>query len=631
MPKTISHSQDNKVCSTKQAKSKNPFSTLIPGQLFVSKYGVLKVIHDIRANPIAEYPSDLDSQFKSYTNWKIKRNQFLVKKRVAFTVISLTKRRLLRKAYEENNINQQTVFRAYFGDDPRFIDPSRYSKVIKTTSDPRYLKLDPHEPTGSFPDRIVVCQFVQDRRIRIGSLLESDANQMASTDVIPVDPHWKHYTIYIQRRFLTELYLEVCTMKCNHCGQIFTSQTGFKYHLRSSVCTKKVEVTKEANKAFLDVIEEKATCCIDRPEVFLRNKHGGQINGSLQMNLSKIVGNTAKNNTQELSNEPISEESMNVKTKKVLVFTKQKEDGTPVIVRERKCEPKSKLENIKNQLVSPIDEYNEMVDEFYNLQGKMLGPMYQGVFISLGYQKPKGIIKRKKKRRRPKELPEPPSVEENNSNLPLAPIIDTRGFISEVDAGRYLTIRRIGMDVKHDSLCCACKQDIATEDIAKCLPIQFSKDVIPCALCTNVVHFSCMLTKVTVKIPEPDDDFVCYQCIRIVLSRRQRAKKRRIEKFQESLVATSTSATTTTTSFKGKPQTMIPDINDIFESVRLTKGIIPNEEYECLAAQGKQINDLSELLRDGTKRLKRNIEYSTVNRQYRRNLIIDVEQKYATL
>ena len=63
-----------------------------------------------------------------------------------------------------NDVTQQTVFNDSFGGDPRMMDKTQHSKVIRTTSDPRFVKTDPREPDGCYPDRIVECRLLQDTR-----------------------------------------------------------------------------------------------------------------------------------------------------------------------------------------------------------------------------------------------------------------------------------------------------------------------------------------------------------------------------------------------------------------------------------------------------------------------------------
>jgi hypothetical protein len=67
------------------------------------------------------------------------------------------------KHYLQGNIHQQTVFKATYGDDPRCMDPVEHSKIITTAPDPKFVKHDPREPPGCYPDWIVTCGLVQDQ------------------------------------------------------------------------------------------------------------------------------------------------------------------------------------------------------------------------------------------------------------------------------------------------------------------------------------------------------------------------------------------------------------------------------------------------------------------------------------
>jgi hypothetical protein len=109
-------------------------------QSFVTQYGVAQLIKDDRATPEVELSLNFKKQLRTWNNWRIKRSINLSKKKINFSVFSLVRRRLLREAYDSNNVTQDTVFKAYFGEDPRKIAPTDYPKAIKTTADPKLLK-----------------------------------------------------------------------------------------------------------------------------------------------------------------------------------------------------------------------------------------------------------------------------------------------------------------------------------------------------------------------------------------------------------------------------------------------------------------------------------------------------------
>jgi hypothetical protein len=169
----------------------------------------------------------------------------------------------------------------------------------------------------------------------------------------------------------------------------------------------------------------------------------------------------------------------------------------------------------------------------------------------------------------------------------MPPVIDTRVFVAEVEAGRYPSIKRYsGL---HDNCCAICKQ---TESPS--FPGQIQ--LLPCDFCKQSVHFACIHTKWTVKDPEPEDDFLCHSCIQVVIARRNRAEKRRLEKLSGS------NATTTL-----EEVTNDPDAIELME-------VVPGREFECVAAQARRLEELTELLQDAKTRLMSNIQVLSMDR-----------------
>ena len=170
--------------------------------------------------------------------------------------------------------------------------------------------------------------------------------------------------------------------------------------------------------------------------------------------------------------------------------------------------------------------------------------------------------------------------------LPEFPaIIDTRVLVAEIDAGRYPTIKRYYGE--HDENCAICKEKQTPDH-----------RLVACTFCRQSAHFSCTSTKFTVHDPGPDEDFMCHKCIGVIVSRRGRAEKRRVEKlypFVEDAVAIEEAK--------------------IQEQQELLHGIVPGQEFECVAAQGRLVEDLSEMLRDAKARLSIANEMAAINRR----------------
>jgi len=278
----------------------------------------------------------------------------------------------------------------------------------------------------------------------------------------------------------------------------------------------------------------------------------------------------------------------------------------------------------------PDEVLKDIMKQLRQEQSRLLGPMYPAVFYALGFKhavsleeiKPaeeaptkKASITRslilphqqhsdpqeeppKKKRRRRKrnangELeplppPEPTNLKPITQLLP--PTLDTRVLVAEVDAGRYPSINRNKDNVVHEEVCHICKQEEEDEGLLNC------------DFCTKAVHFSCLRIRFIVKYPEPEDEFMCNQCIQYILARRARAEKRRLNKVGDQGL---------------KAQ-------DEF-NLRLVNEVVPGKEYESLEAQGRRLNELVELLRDSQSRLTHCLEVSRMS-QLRMEMLGSVEK-----
>jgi hypothetical protein len=95
------------------------------------------------------------------------------------------------------------------------------------------------------------------------------------------------------------------------------------------------------------------------------------------------------------------------------------------------------------------------------------------------------------------------------------------------------------------------------------------------------------------------------------MARRNRAEKRRLEK--SGATALPSSAT-------------VPDA--AAATTRLTRELVEGMEYDCVAAQGREVNDLVKLVRDSQIRLQRHSEMVKMNK-IRRGLIQSSEQTAA--
>jgi len=121
------------------------------------------------------------------------------------------------------------------------------------------------------------------------------------------------------------------------------------------------------------------------------------------------------------------------------------------------------------------------------------------------------LIKKRKRLLSPIANPKPPVCR----NI----VVDIRPLVEEIRGGRYPSMKPyVG---HHPDVCFLCKTD--------------KDNVYFCEFCSNSEHLECVQSKVNVRDPEPDDEFMCHRCVMSVLSRRNRAEKRRLQKLDDSL------------------------------------------------------------------------------------------------
>ena len=89
---------------------------------------------------------------------------------------------------------------------------------------------------------------------------------------------------------------------------------------------------------------------------------------------------------------------------------------------------------------------------------------------------------------------------------------------------------------------------------------------------------------------------MCHYCIGILISRRNRAEKRRLEKLGVVDVDAAL--------WMNRPHHVIAE----------TKQLIPGKEFECVVEQSRQLADLVELLKDAKARLESLVHTSTANK-----------------
>ena len=535
--------------------------------MFDTKYGIVSVLKDDRAVSTVELPSNLPSEMKKYSSSATKREVQVQKHNSNVATSSLARRMLLSRLYENNNCTQETVFDAYFGIDPRlmtkFRKPAPYPSMIT----------NPSMPDGSFPDRIVECIMVPDKRPRFVGLGSPDALEGLAEETSARHPT----KVFIQRRLLSQKYSEDATRYiCGSCCHCFISKSGYQHHEYNGNCAQKIEAEKEKKVRNMKATEVRAMVAVQR-----HNNRDGP-----------------------LATDPIVTKTTNIVNEKT---------GKKLKLKKIKREEK--------ELVSPMQLLAQLKAELQTVQGSMIGPVYPQVWKALGYEKPKrkGKPKRKKKKKKkaakrkakhpaggkpPKKantaivpqtqfrspLHQPGSsiVQEWAAKLPVkplvllpqAPLIDSRALINEVDSGRYPTFKRF--EGKHDTTCTLCKREGKPWKIGS---RGRNRLFLTCHFCHRAVHFECVLKRYTLKEPEPEDEFMCHFCTATIVARRKRAEKRRLEKLDITPL--------------GDEQVAAKNM----EQVQLVSGALKGRENETIAAQVQRTEEVSELLVDSKTRL----------------------------
>eukprot|EP00979_Chaetoceros_neogracilis_P014737 scaffold4843_cov266-Chaetoceros_neogracile.AAC.19 len=239
----------------------------------------------------------------------------------------------------------------------------------------------------------------------------------------------------------------------------------------------------------------------------------------------------------------------------------------------------------------------------------------------------------KKKRRRKK-------TDTAITTKPLAPIIvDIRPLVEEVRAGRYPSMQVYNGE--HLNICMLCK----TQD----------DKVLNCEFCTNSEHLGCLKSKVTIRDPEPDDEFMCHRCVQTVLARRSRAEKRRLDKLNSAIKGNGSTSPGVSLE-QAKDAAMLKreviwsqaEFGDHVASYskcptggpggliccgpctasysRLLSETAKEMEVQTLSGVGREVSELLELLHDAQVRLQQAVDISNSN-GIRRDMLRDGDEQ----
>ena len=618
---------EKRVCEQNVSSSTSIlYDTLTPGLCFVTPYGIVEVVNDDRAIPcyVSEstsqlvFATDLKKQMKLYHNAVAKRQARDQKHLLNVAVMSLARRKLLRQAHDAQSSTTDEV--AAMGtcskaskDVSSFVDAIRQAYLVcgdvphLASSAPKRKELeDPSAPASSFPDRIVECKLLPDQRPRLVGYCDKD-DPAAFHNLLLLDGLAKSYTnsnrIFIQRRLLTTSYsLDGERYYCPVCYQCFTSKPGYKYHVDMESCVKKAQIKSKAEQQQRDIIESRALQLVDQYRIV-------DIKSEVDVAMRPDVRGQQSQNLND--NHGIHNAQLNENTD-------QTADDANVI------HPDAVLAQLESEL--------------YRALGQSIGPIYPDTWRALGYRKaPKSAMKQITRN----EIITGVSTTNKNTGsrigestvndasvsaksalgavsglastpkpiIPSPTIIDIRPLAQEIDAGRYPSMKRfVNEDPDgRDTECAICKQvDPPSFGKSKGHHGDIDEKVLPCDFCRQVEHYTCAITKFTIKYPEPCDDFMCHNCIGVVSTRRTRAERRRLEK----LISTNADSATLESFVLQQPGVNQEKQKEI---VSLTNGIVRDREFECVAAQGRRLDELNILLRDAQARLSLAIDVEDIN------------------
>ena len=561
---------EQKVCLKPQGQKGHQvlLPALSPGELYITSFGIVKVISDDRATPSSTSVKDLKTQRLKWSTAKSRQEQQL---RSAFVVVAgdlRLRREKVNSIYEKGRPMSSSIFNAYFGGHPSTLERPR---SIWPNLKP--LGRDPATPEESCPDRIIECHLVSDQRLRYEGLEDKDGSRLQEEISTSNPPPFK---LYLRRSLLTERYSpEMISISCQACGKSFCSAPGARYHINNEVCKKKNFTDDENRVQLAEKIEKRKLQVYPTPR---RARPLPPL--PRQPDPTRL-----RNGFSRYKKRPLRKKETAVYPQ-VMLFLGFKFVKHDVVLPKQPVDKKKEEAELQCDLkIDPPDALLEHLQKELEAQRRKSddqkhGVMYAEVYKCLCFKKPKKIMtiavtKPKRRPRRRKLKPPPPPK-------PAPRAIDPRALIDEVDSGRYPSIKRYYGD-NHDDFCFICKKE---------------GELLCCDFCTKAIHWKCMLEKFTLKPPEPEDDFMCHRCCQYILARRARAEKRRLDK-EKKLGGGSNN--------QEKLALEAPE-----ESSK------EGNEYADLAAKGRETSELIELLQDARLRLLQCIEVSKINDVRRR-------------
>lgn len=546
------------------------FPILMKGTKFVTRFGIVEVVADDRAMHTFTYPNDIRAESKAYNSHRDKQAVQKRKVYLNYGFQSRLRRRRLRRMYEYDNVRSDTTRNAYFGG-----TAATATDAKGNPADPTH-RQDPMFPPEAFPDRIVVGRLIPDRRQRFYSL-EQHQNQGDSV-VSPTAPVFGCCTLFLRRREFNKTYSpNVCVYICPDCGTEYASKEGFSYHVQSTVCKKKALARAAQRTEMNTIIQER----VDRH----------------LMKSSSKAQRTQRKRKEYMSIYPQVWLSLGFALPAVVTAPNVTEKGDAIKFENRVKEIDKTLNDLREEIRKQTIMNNDRKE----------GAMYSSVFKALEFKKPQPPKKTRApnvesvkskpgkksgtgRRQRNGDLLEDDAGDDDDDDdadddpSPEVPVVDIQVLIDEAKSGRYPSIQRYDGDYPDD--CVICKD---------------GGRLFLCDFCCNAVHLKCILTKIIIKDPEPEEDFMCHVCAKKIVSRRARAEKRRLQK-QEMMLDKARQKAADRAAAEGRD-------DQKHES-----------DYHAAAAVGQELSELIELLGDARRSLHQMVEVSKINRLRRLQL-----------
>lgn len=313
---------ENRVCqkpqkhATASAIGSIPFPVLDPGDMFVTKWGIVKVIKDARVSQDfgkTKISKDIKSAKRSYTRKKDRQHQKRNKLRMFVAKVSRKRRQKLNGLHQqliESKISAmehaEKTFQLYCPSSTPIeilTDGTTKQRVfIQKGLDPLDdLGPDPAIPLDSYPERIVECILIKDERKKVFDMDEEiDGRwsqvgnafamvQKVQREVNELKKRGKHNgttspieeetqkscnptgnIIFVRRDCLVHRYnAQSPLFVCNICCKEFHSRVGCKSHIEENTCTKRKAQFEEERTKYLQEIENSLNTEVKPPPSLL--------------------------------------------------------------------------------------------------------------------------------------------------------------------------------------------------------------------------------------------------------------------------------------------------------------------------------------------------------------------------